>query len=75
MTDDQTWKLGMAIYIAIGIPIAYWHRRREGANDRDHSSKQVAIVYYVLALFWPLLLLAIFANRDDKPKSNGPTHK
>ncbi len=74
-TPDLWPDVACAAYYIAGLPVAWWHLRRERVSASDIPGpkpyKSFQIIMLVLALLWPILLLAFAAawlgNRGDKP--------
>ena len=68
--NDDMGRLWFELYVAVGVPIAYWHVKRQGMKD---SLKQPAdgagtryIVITTLAMMWPILLFAYLVEPKKK---------
>ena len=62
-------------YCVIGMPVVWWHVRREkiGVSDTP-SERDFNRLLWLLAIIWPVLLLAIFAAWVGE-KLDGPSKK
>jgi hypothetical protein len=58
----------MWVYLAIGLPIAWWYQGRDKHPENEHSESAQYFVLLILALIWPVLLLAILANLPNNPE-------
>ena len=65
-TPWQVW-----VYYGIGLVIAYWYQGREGHAEREHWWRTQLFLLIVLAMMWPVLLLAMAVNRPDGVKGKG----
>jgi hypothetical protein len=77
MTDDELPEFLKSpwfwVYLAIGLPMAWLHMKREGASRQDvESAKTFRFIILLLAYFWPILLIAMagswWAGRADGPR-------
>jgi hypothetical protein len=79
--DPNFWTnfAGIAYYL-VGLPVAWWHMRRENITREDApdlpGNRGFRFLVLILAVLWPVLLLAIGAtwlsNRMDEPPANKP---
>jgi hypothetical protein len=63
--SDVPWEIW--VYFAVGFPVAYWYQRREKHPEHDFNYRIRILFMFILAWLWPVLLLAVLANRQDKP--------
>jgi hypothetical protein len=66
---DIPWQ--MWLYLAIGLPIAWWYQARDKHPEKDYDGRTQFFVLFILAWMWPVLLLALLANRPDKDERKG----
>ena len=59
--SDIPWLL--LAYLAIGFPIAWRYQHRDDHPEKDHLPDVQIYLTLFLAFIWPLLLLAMLANR------------
>jgi hypothetical protein len=79
--DQRFWPNAVAAgYYIVGLPVAWWHMRRENITKADvpdsPGNRRFWWFILILAVLWPVLLLAIGAawlsNRlDGPPKKKG----
>ena len=58
-------KIILAIYVAVGIPVAWLHMRQQKMTESVRKipyAQTQSMVIYVLAVLWPLLLFAMALN-------------
>ena len=72
MDTETTGAIMMGVYCAIGLPVAFWHMRREQMSESDIESSTTRYRFiWLLAWMWPILFLGIAAqslgNRLDGP--------
>lgn len=78
MDTDTTVKVVMAVYCALGLPVAWLHLRQqkmtESVNQIQLAQGQ-ALVVFTLAVMWPLLLLSMLLNYSQRRKPQSPGAK
>jgi hypothetical protein len=71
MSDDAWAKVYLAIYAAVGIPVAWLHMRQQGMHESTRQSRQSRLVIFTLAVMWPLLLLSMLLNHFQAKPTAG----
>ena len=59
------------VYLLIGLCVAYWHIERHAMKESIRSARihhAGNLVWYALALIWPVLLFAYAFEPKKKPK-------
>ncbi|MGN6369950.1 MAG: hypothetical protein ACTHN5_16965 [Phycisphaerae bacterium] len=73
--DDFWTNTPFWCYVALGVPVAWLHLKREGASEKDvHRPKTFRWIIILLATIWPVLLLAFLASWIGN-KLDGPPRK